>query len=397
MSDGTIFINYRRDDSRGDAGRLYDRLQALYPGRVFRDVGFLEPGVEWHEAIAKALGDADACVVVIGRRWLAVTDSAGRRRIDNPRDTVRQEIATALNNGMPIFPVLVGDAEMPAEEDLPLDIQGLAKRNALELSEQSWDDDFKKLVLAIERALGWGPTHRAEPAAVSSGLRRRATTSRVLAASALVLVAIGIGFAAFRTGQFVSKDTPPARAEMRRAMSRDLDIPVSSSPREPAAPTPAESRTPAEQPRPQAALPSATQPPASTAGEPVPRTPTVFHQCRGVPEVCAALRAAFDRALDQQSLAIARDSGGAEIAITANTSILEERVEQQFGTTFAVRTYSVEVAADARRWRQAVPMPTPATFTADLRFGRERISENATVIASSAVEHLQAFWSKRVP
>jgi len=39
MKPGKIFINYRRDDSRADAGRLYDRLHARYPARIFRDVG----------------------------------------------------------------------------------------------------------------------------------------------------------------------------------------------------------------------------------------------------------------------------------------------------------------------------------------------------------------------
>jgi len=43
MASRKLFINYRRDDSRADAGRLYDRLHARYPGRVFRDVGSLEP------------------------------------------------------------------------------------------------------------------------------------------------------------------------------------------------------------------------------------------------------------------------------------------------------------------------------------------------------------------
>jgi len=61
MKAGKIFINYRREDSRADAGRLYDRLHALYPERVFRDVGSLEPGIEWREAIDKVLSDADAC------------------------------------------------------------------------------------------------------------------------------------------------------------------------------------------------------------------------------------------------------------------------------------------------------------------------------------------------
>ena len=85
MKAGKIFINYRREDSRADAGRLYDRLHALYPDRVFRDVGSLEPGIEWREAIDKVLSNADACIVVIGKNWLTMTDAAGKRRLDDPQ------------------------------------------------------------------------------------------------------------------------------------------------------------------------------------------------------------------------------------------------------------------------------------------------------------------------
>ena len=153
-----LFINYRRDDSRADAGRLYDRLHARYPGRVFRDVGSLEPGVEWHEAIEKVLGASDACIVIVGREWLTIADASGRRRLDDPRDTVRNEVATALGHGMRVFPVLVGGAKMPGEDDLPEDLKALARRNALEISEQDWNEDFEKLANAIEKTLGWSPT-----------------------------------------------------------------------------------------------------------------------------------------------------------------------------------------------------------------------------------------------
>ena len=157
MAGRKLFINYRRDDSRADAGRLYDRLQALYPDRVFRDVGSLEPGVDWHTAIERVLGSSDACIVIIGPRWLSITDANGQRRLDDPRDTVRKEVATALANGMRVFPVLVGGAKMPAEEDLPAEMQSLARRNALEISEQDFDEDVTKLARALERTLGWTP------------------------------------------------------------------------------------------------------------------------------------------------------------------------------------------------------------------------------------------------
>ena len=162
MKAGKIFINYRREDSRADAGRLYDRLHALYPERVFRDVGSLEPGIEWREAIDKVLSDADACIVVIGKNWLAMADASGKRRLDDPKDTVRQELQTALTSGMRVFPILVGGAKMPPEEELPAELQALARRNALEVSEQDWNEDFEKLVAALERALGWSASKPAK-------------------------------------------------------------------------------------------------------------------------------------------------------------------------------------------------------------------------------------------
>jgi hypothetical protein len=153
MADAKIFINYRRDDSRADSGRLYDRLSARFPGRVFRDVASLEPGVEWHEAIARVIGQADACIVVIGKNWATISDNSGRRRLDDPRDTVRQELAAALERKMRVFPVLVGGARMPEEEELPADLQAVCRRNALEITEQDWDEGFNKLVKALETAL----------------------------------------------------------------------------------------------------------------------------------------------------------------------------------------------------------------------------------------------------
>jgi hypothetical protein len=152
MRGGRVFISYRRDDSRADSGRLYDRLATHFPGRVFRDVGSIEPGVEWDEAIAHVLSQSDACIVVIGKDWLNITNAAGIRRLDIASDTVRQEIAAVLKRQMRVFPVLVGGAKMPAEEDLPPDLQALCRRNAIELPEQHWDEAVQKLIKALETA-----------------------------------------------------------------------------------------------------------------------------------------------------------------------------------------------------------------------------------------------------
>lgn len=181
MTQGRIFINYRRDDSRADSGRLSDRLALRFPGRVFRDVGSLEPGVEWHEAIDQVLSQADACIVVIGKTWATITDADGRRRLDDPHDTVRQEIVKALERKMRVFPVLVGGAKMPEEEELPIDIRSLRRFHSLEITEQDWDADFDRLLRGIEASTGLRATQPEATAALperSGGLRQRGLWAR---------------------------------------------------------------------------------------------------------------------------------------------------------------------------------------------------------------------------
>jgi hypothetical protein len=73
----------------------------------------------------------------------------------------------------------------------------------------------------------------------------------------------------------------------------------------------------------------------------------------------------------------------------------DARAEQMFGTTFIVRTYSVELAAT--QGRDDVPMPAPTTFSFDARVGQEKLDQQARLIATSAVERVRAFWKKRLP
>src|SRR5262249_46634838 len=131
---GQIFISYRREDSSGWAGRLCDRLIARF-GRnnIFMDVDNLAPGVDFVKAIRKSVGACDVLISVIGKRWLTSSDEKRRRRLDNPEDFVRLEIATALKRDIRVIPVLVEDASMPRPRDLPDDLKSLAYRNALEV------------------------------------------------------------------------------------------------------------------------------------------------------------------------------------------------------------------------------------------------------------------------
>jgi hypothetical protein len=87
-----IFISYRRADSGGRAGRLYDRL-SQYFGResVLLDIDAIEPGLDFVEVIQAAVGSCNALIAVIGREWLTSVDAEGQRRLENPEDFVRLE------------------------------------------------------------------------------------------------------------------------------------------------------------------------------------------------------------------------------------------------------------------------------------------------------------------
>ena len=151
-----IFISYRRQDSQSAAGRLADDLKKNLAGvSVFRDVETIQPGMDFVDVINHALQSCGVLLAVIGPRWLTSVDSAGQRRLDNPDDFTRLEIATALKRGdVRVIPVLVEGAQMPEPSDLPEDLRALARRNALELTDNRWNFDVSRLVATVRQALG---------------------------------------------------------------------------------------------------------------------------------------------------------------------------------------------------------------------------------------------------
>jgi hypothetical protein len=145
-----VFISYRREDASGHAGRLYDNLVAsIGKDRVFMDVDAIAPGADFVERIDTALSRSRAMFVVIGPRWAQATNRLGNRRLDEPRDVVRGEVAEALVRGILVIPVLVAGAVMPEEEELPEDVKALATRNAVQLDDVRWSSDVDRLLSAV--------------------------------------------------------------------------------------------------------------------------------------------------------------------------------------------------------------------------------------------------------
>jgi ferredoxin len=142
-----IFISYRRDDSSGCAGRLYDRLAERY-GRqeMFMDVDNIQPGLDFVEAIRKAVRSCDVFILLIGKRWRP-------QRLRAPRDPVRIEIMTAFEKGVRVIPVLVDGAEMPRGGALPQPLEKLSRLHALELVHTRFDTTYEKLLQTLQTVL----------------------------------------------------------------------------------------------------------------------------------------------------------------------------------------------------------------------------------------------------
>jgi hypothetical protein len=128
-----IAISYRREDSTPVTGRLYDRLrQEFGKGNVFMDFDSIPYGIDFREHIRQSVQRAQLLVVVIGPKWAGGNEKADRR-IDEPGDFVRLEIAEALKRGIPVIPVLINNTPMPSAESLPSELEPLAFRNGIAL------------------------------------------------------------------------------------------------------------------------------------------------------------------------------------------------------------------------------------------------------------------------
>lgn len=165
-----IFISYRRDDTEGEAGRLFDDLtRAFGNDAVFMDVAGIDPGTDFRKAIDDNVACCGVLLAVIGPTWATITGSDGARRLDNENDYVRLEIASALKRNIPVIPVLVHDAHMAHADQLPDNLKELAYRNSVELTHARWNSDVGLLVKALAQyvhATGGAetePVHAAVP------------------------------------------------------------------------------------------------------------------------------------------------------------------------------------------------------------------------------------------
>lgn len=145
-----IFLSYRRSDTEHLAGRIADHLQADPEiDELFFDIDGIHPGEDFELKIEKALSDSDVCLVLMGNDWRGVRPENQTARLFDDRDFVRLEVSMALKTRTRVLPVLANDAVMPGAEELPADLAGLTKINAVTIEHKSFDRDVENIVDAI--------------------------------------------------------------------------------------------------------------------------------------------------------------------------------------------------------------------------------------------------------
>jgi len=148
----TIVISYRRADAAGTAGRMFDKLTSHFgDGHVFMDIDSIPAGTNFRRYLRDILSHSDIVLAVMGPRWMG---EGGRRRIAEDTDLVRFEVQTALEQNIPLIPVLVDHADMPRAEDLPDGLKDLVDLNAVEVGPgRDFHVHMDRLIRSIETLL----------------------------------------------------------------------------------------------------------------------------------------------------------------------------------------------------------------------------------------------------
>jgi formylglycine-generating enzyme required for sulfatase activity len=160
-----MFISYRRDDSAGHAGRVHDHLEREF-GRdlLFMDVDAIPLGANFVKVLDEEIAACDVLLAIIGPGWLDARDENGKRRLENPNDFVRIEIANALKRGISVIPILLEGTRVPKAEQLPEDLKELGLHQGLDVRHASFANDMGRLVTMLQGVQSRSQQRPAEPA-----------------------------------------------------------------------------------------------------------------------------------------------------------------------------------------------------------------------------------------
>jgi hypothetical protein len=211
-----IILSYRRADSDVITGRIRDNLANRYgEDAIFMDIDSIPLGFDYRKQMKDALTENKVMVAVIGPKWLGGRGKDARINANN--DPVRIELETALQQGTPIIPVLVGGATMPKAADLPESLQELCYINAGEVDgARDFRQHMSRLIYGIDQILKTGEspplkqTLKAEP--VSHGGEPPGSSRKwvpfALGAIVCLVVAVGAIWAYFSISPYIKSKNP---------------------------------------------------------------------------------------------------------------------------------------------------------------------------------------------
>jgi hypothetical protein len=184
-----IFISYRRQDSGANALGIGQYLEKAFGRKnVFIDVD-MRAGTKFPQMLEERLAECKVMLVLIGSDWLNAADEQGRRRLDDPDDWVRLEIAHALNRNITVIPVSVNAAQLPTRAKLPNDIQGLLDHQAVSVTLAGFRSEMSRLVRDIRASTQANAADRNHRKVVAVAAKAE-PPSAALAPNALVLGAV---------------------------------------------------------------------------------------------------------------------------------------------------------------------------------------------------------------
>lgn len=146
-----VFISYRRSDNANISGRIYDRLIHTFgKDNIFKDTYSIPLGVDFKEYIRKEITKSDILLAIIGKGWLGLTKQ--NNKLNEPLDFVRLEIASAFEKNIPVIPLLVSNASMPEEGDLPDELIKLVYMNGIQIrSGPDFENDINRLLISLNK------------------------------------------------------------------------------------------------------------------------------------------------------------------------------------------------------------------------------------------------------
>ncbi|MFM9942184.1 MAG: TIR domain-containing protein [Hyphomicrobiaceae bacterium] len=158
---GKIFISYRREDSAAHALNVAHYLGTTFGKQnIFIDIDRMRAGQKFPAVLESSLGQCKVMLAVIGPNGLnALNEETKARRLDTPDDWVRLELERALARGIPLIPVLVGGAKLPARSELPATLQPLVDHHFATLTTNGFRHEMAGLAGDIATLMGrrrWG-------------------------------------------------------------------------------------------------------------------------------------------------------------------------------------------------------------------------------------------------